>query len=201
MKSLLLILLIASLHAGPQVQREEPDLLVVKFVMVKDKQRSTMIRGAQNPTGSISTPITNDQDLGSRRADLRIMEKKAAGSAAQPPVYYHFRLEVKNTGTSIVRGLIWEFRPNDGPDDYQPKQYLCSLQVKPNENKTLDLWTPFLPMKVVSAQTSKDAQQDGAVVINQILYADGSVWKKSGWNYKLPADSLQKLGEGGCSVF
>jgi len=38
-------------------------------------------------------------------------------------------------------------------------------------------------------------------VINQIEYADGSVWKKRGWNYKLPADSLQKLADGRCSVF
>jgi hypothetical protein len=33
---------------------------------------------------------------------------------------------------------------------------------------------------------SNDALKDGTVVINQIEYADGSVWKKGGWNYRLP---------------
>ena len=32
-------------------------------------------------------------------------------------------------------------------------------------------------------------------------YTDGSIWKKTGWNYKTPPGSLQKLSEGTCSVF
>ena len=56
-------------------------------------------------------------------------------------------------------------------------------------------------MKVISADERKDLLKEGTVVINQIEYADGSVWKKRGWNYKLAADSLQKLADGRCSVF
>ena len=63
------------------------------------------------------------------------------------------------------------------------------------------MWTPFAPVKVVSADAVKDALKDGEVVINQVEYADGSLWKKRGWNYRLPADSLQKVTEGKCSVF
>lgn len=161
-----------------------------------------MIRGAQNPTGNISTPISNDRDLGSRRADLRNMEKKAAVTAETPAgPNYQLRLELKNTGAKVVKSLIWEFRPAAGPEDYQPKQYLCGLQVKPKEKKILDVWTPFAPVKVVSADAQKDALKDGTVVINQIEYDEGSLWKKRGWNYRLPADSLQKVTEGKCSVF
>lgn len=129
------------------------------------------------------------------------MEKKANASAQNAVDSYQLRLELKNTGANVVRGLIWEFRPTAGPDDYQPKQYLCALQVKPKEKKILDIWTPYLPVKVISAAERKDALKDGTVVINQIEYVDGSVWKKRGWNYKLPAGSLQKLAEGQCSVF
>jgi len=183
------------------VEREGPDLLVIKFSWAKEKQNSSMIRGAQNPGGSITTPITDNRDLGSRRADLRVMEKKAAVSAEKPVDNYQLRLELKNVGANVVRGLIWEFRPTAGPDDFQPKQYLCALQVKPKEKKILDIWTPYIPVKVISADERKDALKDGTVVINKIEYVDGSVWKKPGWNYSLPADSLQKLAEGKCSVF
>jgi len=129
------------------------------------------------------------------------MEKKAVVSGEKPLDNYQLRLELKNTGAHIVRGLIWEFRPTAGPDDYQPKQYLCALQVKPKEKKILEIWTPYVPVKVISADERKDALKDGTVVMNQIEYADGSVWKKPGWDYRLPAGSLQKLSEGQCSVF
>ena len=201
MKTFLLLLLIVFFPTLQQVEREESDLQVVKFGWAKEKQNSSMIRGAQHPGGPITTPVPDGRDLGSRRVDLRTMEKQAAVTAEKPVDNYQLRLELKNTGGNEVKGLIWEFRPTALPDDYQPKQYLCALQVKPKEKKILDIWTPYVPVKVVNADERKDALKDGTVVINQIEYTDGSVWKKRGWNYRLPAGSLQKLTEGACSVF
>ena len=202
MKPILLLVLIAFFLPQQQVEREESDLLIVKFSWAREKQESHMIRGAQNPGGPITTPIPSDnRDLTSRRVDLRTMEKKAEVTAEKPVEYYQLRLELKNTGPNVVRSLVWEFRPTAGPADYQPKQYLCALRVKPKEKKTLEIWTPYVPVKLISVDERKDALKDGTVVINQIEYADGSVWKKRGWNYRLPANSLQKLTEGTCSVF
>lgn len=202
MKPILLLVLIAFFLPQQQVEREESDLLIVKFSWAREKQESHMIRGAQNPGGPITTPIPSDnRDLTSRRVDLRTMEKKAEVTAEKPVEYYQLRLELKNTGPNVVRSLVWEFRPTAGPADYQPKQYLCALRVKPKEKKTLEIWTPYVPVKLISVDERKDALKDGTLVINQIEYADGSVWKKRGWNYRLPANSLQKLTEGTCSVF
>jgi hypothetical protein len=184
------------------VEGEEPDLSVVKFSWAKERQQTRLIRGAQNPGGPITTPIpSGGADQSSRRVDLRNMEKKAAVSADQQGNSYRMRLEVKNTGTNVVRYLIWEFRPTATPDDYEPKQYLCALRVKPKEKKVLNLWTPYAPVKVVSADVRADALKDGEVVINKIEYVDGSVWKRHGWYYSLPPHSSQNLSEGGCSVF
>lgn len=201
MKPILLLVLILFSAGLQQVEREEPDLQVVKFSWEKEKQNSRMIRGAQNPGGPIVTPITDNRDLSSRRTDLRTMEKKAVVSADKPVDTYLLRLELKNTGKNVVKGLVWEFKPTAGPEDYQPKQYLCALQVKPKEKKILDIWTPYPPVRVITVDTRKDALKDGDVILNQIEYVDGSVWTKRGWNYKLPADSLKKLSEGKCSVF
>ena len=203
MKPLLLLFLIAFFPTPQQVERQEADLLVVKFGLVREKQNSTMIRGAQNPGGPITTPMAaEDRDLSSRKVDLRTLDNKATRSAVKEgPPTYQFRLEVKNTGAHVVRGFIWELQLTAGQEDAPRKQYLCALEVKPNEKKILDIWTPYLPVKVISADERKDLLKEGTVVINQIEYADGSVWKKRGWNYKLPADSLQKLADGRCSVF
>ena len=204
MKPLLILVLIVFFPTQQQVEREEPDLQVVKFSWAKEEQKVRMIRGAQNPGGPVTTPMGDGQDLGSRKIQIRSIEKNRGGVPDKPADNYQLRLELKNTGATDVKGLIWEFRPKAAPDDYQPKRYLCALQVKPKEKKLLEIWTPYNPVKVVSAgelNDEKDALKQGSLVINQIEYVDGSVWKKSGWNYKLPAESLQKLAEGTCSVF
>lgn len=184
-----------------QVKPGESDLTVVRFSWVKEEQKkSRMIRGAQRPGGLIVNPVNTGQDMGSRKVELRTVDKKAAVSTVKPPETYQLQLEVMNTGVNLIKGLVWEFKPTAGPGDYQPKRYLCALGVKPNEKKILDFWTPFLPVKVISAKTT-DVLKEGTVIIYQIHYADGPVWTKAGWNFKLPADSLQKLAEGNCSWF
>ena len=184
------------------VEGDDADLKVVKFSWAKDVQKTRMIRGAQNPGGPITTPIPSGaSDLESRKTDMHEMEAKAAVSAETIGPSYQVRLELKNTGPKAVKGLVWKFQPTAGPEDYEPKQYLCMLEVKPNEKRVLEIWTPFAPVKVITVDTRKDALKDGEVIINKIEYADGSVWKKTGWNYRLPPDSLKKLSEGMCSTF
>jgi hypothetical protein len=200
LKSLLLLVLLVSLPIFQQVEREQPDLEVVKFSWAKEKQPSSpMIKGT--PGGPVTNSVSGGQDLGSRKAGLRTSEKKAKSQDEKPADNYQLRLEVKNTGANVVKGLIWHFQPTAGPEDYQPKRYLCALQVKPKEKSLLEIWTPYLPVKVIKADERKDGLKDGTVVINQIEYADGSVWKKSGWEYKVAPDAFKKLAEGTCSVF
>jgi hypothetical protein len=184
------------------VERENPDLLVVKFSWAKERQKSALIGGPQSPGGSITAPVANNRDPGSRRADIGNLERRAAASSAETRGdSYRLRIEVENTGTNVVRSLVWEFKHTAGLDDYDPKQYLCALRVKPKERKTLDLLTTYAPVKVISVDARATALKEGEVIINKIEYADGSVWKRRGWYYKLPDDSSQKLSEGKCSVF
>src|SRR5262245_11114710 len=201
MKPILLLVLIASFLTMQQVEREESDLEVVKFTWAKEKPaRSSMIRGAQNPGGTVSSAPTDGRDLGSRKAAIRTIDKKPTESDEKPVENYQVRLELKNTGANVVKGLVWEIRPTAAPEDYQPKRYLCALEVKPKEKKVLEIWTPYLPVKVISADP-KDELKEATLVIDQIEYTDGSVWKKTGWNYRTPSGSLQKLTDGTCSVF
>jgi hypothetical protein len=134
---------------------------------------------------------------------MRTLDNRAKRAAGLPSGghTYHLRLEFKNTGTSIVRSLLWEFKPTAVPEDYEPKQYLCSLKMKPNAKKILDLWTPFSPVKVVDVNARADALKDGEIIVNRIEYDDGTVWKRPGYPYEVPSHSAQKLADGECSVF
>jgi len=84
---LVLVLIAFALTLQEQtVDREEPDLSVVKFSWAKEKQKISVIRGAQNPGGPITTPIPSGaSDHNSRIGDLRSMQKKAENSAAVTP--------------------------------------------------------------------------------------------------------------------
>ena len=205
MKPILLLVLIACfpLLQQQKEQSKDPDVSVVRFTWAKEGQPSRMIRGAQNPGGPITTPQTEDRDYSTRRVEMRTLPNRAARTAGLPDTgqTYHLRLEFKNTGTNIVRSLIWEFKPTAVPEDYEPKQYLCSVKMKPNAKKILDLWTPFSPVKVVNVNARADALKDGEVIVNRIEYEDGSVWKRSDWPYTIPSHSAQKLADGECSVF
>jgi hypothetical protein len=201
---LLLVLLAFAVPLQQQtVERADPDLLVVKFSWAKEKQKISVIRGAQNPGGPITTPIPDARDHQSRINDIRSMENKAANSGAQTPPQpsYQLRLELKNTGANVVKSLAWQFKPTATPEDYEPKNYLCALQIKPKEKKLLELWTPYAPVKVITVDERSNALKDGEVIINRIEYTDGSVWTKPGWNIKLAANASQKLSEGTCSTF
>ena len=145
--------------------------------------------------------VAENRDLGSRKTELRNVDKQATNSADAQGNTYHLFLEFKNTGTNVVRSVIWEFRPTATPADYSPKQYLCVLRMKPKEKKILDLWTPYAPVKVISA-IRPDGLKDGEVIINKIEYVNGSVWKRHDWRYLLPPDATEKVGgEGKCAVF
>jgi len=201
MKSILLLVLIgfSPLLQQQKEQSKDPDVSVVRFTWAKEGQPSSAIRGR----GPIGTPQTEDRDYSTRRVEMRTLPNRAARTGGLPDTgqTYHLRLEFKNTGTNIVRSLIWEFKPTEAPEGYEPKQYLCSLKVKPKEKKILDLWTPFSPVKVVDVKARTDALKDGEVIVNRIEYEDGSIWKRSDWPYAIPSHSAQKLADGECSVF
>ena len=131
MKPILLLIVIAfisTLQQQQTVEGEGPDLKVVKFSWAKDVQKTRMIRGAQNPGGPITTPIPSGaSDLESRKTDMHEMEAKAAVSAETVAPSYQVRLELKNTGSKFVKGLVLKFLPTASSEDYEPKQYLCLL--------------------------------------------------------------------------
>jgi hypothetical protein len=174
----------------------QPDVAAIKFRWVRQSTR--VIRGA----GPITPPmVAEGRDLGTRKTELRNVDKQAIMSADEQGNSYHLFLEFKNTGTNVVRSLIWEFRPTATPADYSPKQYLCALRIKPREKKVLEFWTPYAPVKVISA-IRPDGLKDGEVIINKIEYMNGTVWQRRDWRYLLPADATEKVGgEGKCAVF
>ena len=214
MKVLILTTLVFLLpmQQTPTVDREEPDLAVIKFTWNKYRQNSDLIHSAQDPGPALNEPIAikpaparnepselrNSRDMNERRAELRAAEDNATQSSARKQDYYFIRLEVKNVGANTIKSIVWEYQPSTQTADYELRQYLCTMKAKPNESKTFELVSPFAPVKVVSADKKA---QEGKVVINRIEYADGSVWKRKGWSVLIPAEMTDQMGNGKCVMF
>jgi len=214
MKVLLLttLVLLVSFQQTPTVDREEADLVVLKFSWTKFRQNNDLIHSVQDPGPSMNEPIRvaqptprnepsevrNRRDMQERRADMINAERNASQSSQRKADQYVIRLEVKNVGANTIKSMVWEYQPTAQTANYDLRQYVCTMKAKPKESKTFELISPSSPVKVVSADKK---EQEGKVVINRIEYADGSVWKRKGWSILIPAETTDQLENGKCLMF
>ena len=212
---LLLALLIVSIGLLQQQIADNSDLVITKFNWSRLRHNSGLIRGVDNPD-SMNEPVhfptperanepqelKNRRDMQERRAQMVMNDINAARSTDKGgPDVYVMHLELKNTGESVIKSFVWELQPSVVTPDYEPRQYVCSVNAKPHESKSFEIVTPFAPVKVVSATGEKANEKDGKVVINQIEYQERAVWKRKGFSILVPPDTAASLSPGRCLVF
>lgn len=197
------------------MEREDPDLVVVKFNWNKIRMNNDLIHSASDPGPAMNEPISikptppknESQDIKNRRDMLeRRAEMKATVDAAKRPPQkdsdqYLLQLQVKNVGTNVIKTIVWEYQPSARASQYQLRQYVCNVKAKPQESKKFELLSPSNPVKVIEADAETGQTKDGKVVINRIDYADGTVWKRKGWSVLIPPDTIEGLGNGKCLMF
>lgn len=201
----------------PFVEREEPDLQVVKFTWTKFRAYNDLIHSASDPGPSMNEPISinptpprnesqavkNRRDMNERRAEMSATVKAAKQPQQRDSDRFLLQLEVKNAGTKVIKSMVWEYQPSAKTADYDLRQYVCAFKAKPKETKKFRLVSPSNPVKVIQADAQAETGQskDGEVVINRIEYADGSVWKRKGWSVLIPSDFTNNMGNGKCVMF
>jgi hypothetical protein len=209
-----LLVLVPVVQEQKIVEREEADLIVTKFNWSRFRQNSDLIHSAADPGPAMNEPISikptpprnesqeikNRRDMNERRAEMRATEDIAKNTQRNVDQYL-IQLEVKNVGTNVVKSIVWEYQPGTRGEDYDLRQYVCTLKAKPKESKRFELVSPFNPMKVVQADAATGEAKGGKVVINRIEYADGSIWKRKGWSVLIPSETVNGLGNGKCLMF
>ncbi|HET8781555.1 MAG TPA: hypothetical protein VFM63_04025 [Pyrinomonadaceae bacterium] len=198
----------------PVVEREDPDVVVLKFNWNKIRLNNDLIHSALDPGPPMNEPVRikppepknesqeakNRRDMNERRAEMSAT-MNARKSQPKDPDQYLLQLEVKNVGTNVIKMIVWEYWPTPRASEYELRQYVCNIKAKPNENKKFELLSPSNPMKVIEADVDTGKAKDGKVVINRIDYADGSTWKRKGWSVLIPSETLNGLGNGKCLMF
>lgn len=197
------------------MEREEADLVVVKFNWTKFRLNGDLIHSAMDPGPPMNEPIRivptppkneaqelkNRRDMNERRAEMRATVDAARSTRQKDPDQYLLQLEVKNVGTNVIKSMVWEYQPSGKADDFELRQYVCSFKAKPKESKRFELVSEYNPVKVIQADAETGQAKRGRVVINRIEYADGSVWKRKGWSVLIPPDTINGLGNGRCLMF
>lgn len=203
----------------PQVvQREDPDVLVVKFNWNRIRLNGDLIHSALDPGPPMNEPIRikppepknesqeikNKRDMNERRAEMKATVDAAKTTKRDDPDKYLLQLEVRNVGTNVIKTIVWEYQPTARATErmeYALHQYVCNVKAKPNESKKFELLSPSNPMKVVEADAETGKPKTGKVVINRIDYADGTTWKRKGWSVLIPSETISDLGNGKCLMF
>lgn len=197
------------------MEREDPDLVVLKFNWNKIRLNNDLIHSALDPGPSMNEPISikptppqnesqdikNRRDMNERRAEMKATREAARQAPNRNADQYLLQLQVKNVGTNVIKTIVWEYQPTPQAAEYELRQYVCNVKAKPNESKKFELLSPSNPVKVVQADLETGKTKDGKVVINRIDYADGSVWKRKGWSVLIPPETVNGLGNGKCLMF
>jgi hypothetical protein len=212
MKSLIIAAILGASLLPFQENAANPDLIVLKFTYGTQDSGDHMIRPVSDPDPPMNEPIRvnlsktnepqevkNRRDMQERRAEMQATEINAALSKQKSTTVYYYHLEIKNTGDRVVKSFAWSYQPGEIPDP-SDRQFFCVVNAKPNANKNFDLFTPLSPSRIIDART-KGQQKDERthVMINQIEYSDGTVWKRQAWNPKtFSREDTEKVGIGKC---
>ncbi len=212
MKSLIIGAILGASLLPFQEKAANPDLVVLKFTYGTHDSGDHMIRPVSDPDPPMNEPIRvnlsktnepqevkNRRDMQERRAEMQATEINAALSKQKSTTVYYYHLEIKNAGERVVKSFAWSYQPGEIPDPGD-RQFFCVVNAKPNANKNFDLFTPLSPSRVIDART-KGQQKDERthVMINQIEYSDGTVWKRQAWNPKtFSREDTEKVGVGKC---
>jgi hypothetical protein len=127
----------------------------------------------------------NADTLDGRGAELeRIVQQSRE---PEPVEGFTYQMRVQNTSSKAIQNVFWEyrFREVSNPVHLSRRQFLCSVQIKPEKQRGLQVFSLSGPSDVVHVKSlDKDSrsQFEEAVLINRIEFADGSFWQRKEWS-------------------
>jgi hypothetical protein len=127
----------------------------------------------------------NADTLDGRGAELeRIVQESRE---PEPVEGFTYQMRVQNRSSKAIQNVFWEYRFKEvsNPEHLSRRQFLCNVQIKPDKDRGLQVFSLSGPSDVVNVKSlDKDSksQFEEAVLINRIEFADGSFWQRKEWN-------------------
>lgn len=140
-------------------------------------------RRANDPAG-VRDPKADTLDARGAELDRIVQE-----SREPPPVDgFAYQIRIQNASTKDLRNIFWEYRFREiaKPDNVTRRQFLCSVQVKPEKQRDLQAFSLGGPSDVVNLKSlakNPNKQFEEAVLINRVEFADGTFWQRKDWHF------------------
>jgi hypothetical protein len=191
--SILPLLLLSAL--SPCQAQDKSGLAILDFSWSRwQKPLNAEVDFGSAPTAARPPMSDEDKKIVERRygdlvrsAELRKIERDAAGNNIRPGAFYNYKVKVKNSEAKAIKIIYWEyqFKERSDPDNISRRQFGCFVKVKANEQKGLIGISASPPTRVISAKTlgsNSPKPFEESATINRIEYADGTIWQRKDWN-------------------
>ena len=159
--------------------------------MVTDDNKNFQRKAREQLTVVAIDP--NEATVDGRSIALEKANAEARAAKLEDVNGYSFRTNVKNNSDKTLKIIFWEYRFAElvNPQNVVRRQFICSVNIKPNDKKELSTFSVLGPSDVISAENlarSGEKLFDEKVVINRFEFSDGTLRQRSNWKY----DDFQK---------
>lgn len=132
---------------------------------------------SNTPVGAtpMGVPI-GDEPVGNKNAPTKEESKEPSST------HYVYEARIKNNGEKVIKSVVWEYSLFEG-DSLEPvgtHRFNTVVSIRPGKTAKVVGRSKTPPARVISASKSRTELKDKyseRVTINQINFADGSVWQ------------------------
>jgi hypothetical protein len=141
-------------------------------------QRQLEVLRQNVPEAKAEIATLEDQQHQSQQAQVKVYSPRTPRAESR----YQYTLELKNTAPQPIVELSWDYafleqRQSQDPLPEKLRHHFVSrVKIKPGGKANIIVYTATAPYGVVSAKATSEHANE-RVIIRQVVYADGSVWK------------------------
>jgi hypothetical protein len=164
---------------------EEQAVTPAQSVLLEQNRNFERNRRAMD---SPKTPDPNDQSVEARTAVIDKNERDARSVNSKSVDGFLYQAKVRNAGKNTIEVLFWEyqFKERTNPANAVTHQFLCGVNIKPDKEKELTVFSTFNPSNLISVGSLENKSGDlfeEKILINRVEYTDGTIWQRKDWSY------------------
>jgi hypothetical protein len=212
----ILILLISQSHSAQVITENSPvKVLGAKWLKYRkkvdnaDNKTNTPAESAMTPSNrnfernrrvndQPGAPPPNEGTIEARSAALEKAVQESRSSKTKTVDGFLYQAKIQNASTKIIEILFWEyqFKERANPANVSSREFLCSVNIKPDKEQELSVFSTFGPSDLISAGSLDNKSEnlfEEKILINRVEYADGTILQRKDWSYAKIKASLDRV--------
>ena len=164
--------------------------------MVADENKYFQRKAREQQTVVAVDPTEASIDGRSQQMEKNVQEARAA--KVDDVNGYTYLANVKNSSDKPIAVVFWEYRFAElaNPANVVRRQFLCSINLKPGDKKSLAVFSLLGPSDVIAAESlAKTTEKvfDEKVIVNRVEYADGTLRQRGNWKYDDYKQAIERV--------